>query len=122
MEEKREYVRKVFWTAEFKEFFDGLSEKVKAKFDYVLNVITIERVISTKFVKHLEGTDLYEMRVSVGNNEYRTILFTIDDSNIIQATKVILLNAFMKKSTKDYKRQIKIAENILRRLNDENED
>lgn len=85
MEENKEYIRKVFWTDEFKEFFDGLSDKVKAKFDYVLNVITIERVISTKFVKHLEGTDLYEMRVSVGNNEYRTILFSIDNSNIIQA-------------------------------------
>ena len=35
------------------------------------------KVVSTKFVKKLEGTDFYGMRISVGN-EYRVILFTID--------------------------------------------
>ena len=43
-----------------------------------------------KFVKHLEKTDLYEMRVSVGTNEYRTVLFAIDQENVIEAKNVIL--------------------------------
>lgn len=73
------------------------------------------KVVSTKFVKKLEGTDFYEMRISVGN-EYRVILFTIDSESFIEADEVLLLNGFMKKSTKDYKAQIQIAENILSEL------
>ena len=69
--------------------------------------------VSAKFIKHLENTELYEMRVSIGNNEYRTIMFTMDNPNVILATKIILLNAFMKKSTKDYKKQLRTAEKIL---------
>ena len=48
-------------------------------------------MLSTKFVKHLENTDLYEMRVSVSTNEYRTILFAVDDDNIILSKKILLL-------------------------------
>ena len=55
------------------------------------------------------------MRISVGN-EYRVILFTIDSESFIEADEVLLLNGFMKKSTKDYKAQIQIAENILSEL------
>ncbi len=36
------------------------------------------------------------MRVSVGSNEYRTVLFAIDNSNVILSTKIILLNGFLK--------------------------
>lgn len=67
-------------------------------------------------MKHLEGTDLYEMRVSVGHNEYRTILFAIDNQNVILSTRIILLNGFLKKATKDYQRQIEKAERILNSL------
>ena len=55
------------------------------------------------------------MRVSVGN-EYRVIIFTIDSDNFIEANEVLLLNGFMKKSTKDYKAHIKIAEKIINEL------
>jgi hypothetical protein len=56
------------------------------------------------------------MRVSVGTNEYRTMLFSINHENIIQATEVILLNEFLKKSSKDYDKQIKKATKILEDL------
>ena len=56
------------------------------------------------------------MRVSIGTNEYRSVLFAIDHDNIIESTRIILLNAFVKKSTKDYKREIDKAENILNKL------
>lgn len=56
------------------------------------------------------------MRVSVGTNEYRTILFTMDSNNVINATKIVLLNGFLKKSTKDYKKQVAIAQKILKGL------
>lgn len=72
--------------------------------------------VPTKFVKHLQNTDLYEMRVSIGTNEYRTVLFAMDNSNFIEATKIILLNGFLKKSEKDYRKQIDIARKILDNL------
>ena len=72
--------------------------------------------IPAKFIKHLQNTDLYEMRVSVGTNEYRTVLFAIDNKNVIQSTQIILLNAFLKKSNKDYKKQIEKANKILNDL------
>lgn len=79
-------------------------------------MITTIYDVSTKFVKHLENTDLYEMRVSVGNNEYRTILFAVDKSNIIELTKIVLLNGFLKKSTKEYRKQIELVQSILKKL------
>lgn len=59
------------------------------------------------------------MRVSVGTNEYRTVLFAVNNSNIVLATKILVLNAFMKKSTKDYNRQIEKATKILEGFKDD---
>ena len=81
-----------------------------------MNVIATVHNVSAKFIKHLEKTDLYEMRVSIGTNEYRTVIFAVDDDNFIEAKNVILLNGFLKKSNKDYRKQIEIAEAILRKL------
>ena len=78
-----------------------------------MNVIATLYNVSTKFVKHLENTDLYEMRVSVGTNEYRTVLFAIDHDNFIEARNIILLTGFLKKDKKDYKKQIDKAISIL---------
>ena len=102
-------------TNEFDEFYNSVGQKVQEKIDYALSLKSQIKVVSTKFVKKLEGTDFYEMRISVGN-EYRVILFTIDSESFIEADEVLLLNGFMKKSTKDYKAQIQIAENILSEL------
>lgn len=109
-------IREIFKTPEFDEFYDSLPQKVKDKFEYVLLVTQRVYNISTKFVKHIENTDLYEMRVSVGSNEYRSVLFAVDHSNVIEAKRIILLNGFLKKSSKDYKKQVEIAIKILTRL------
>ncbi len=108
-------MRELIFSEEFEEFYYKQQDKVQRKFDYVLSIVREVEVISTKFVKHLENTDLYEMRISVGPNEYRTILLGIDHDNIIESTRILLLNAFMKKSTNDYKRQIEKALKILER-------
>lgn len=81
-----------------------------------MNVVATIYNVSTKFVKHLENTDLYELRISVGSNEYRTVLFAIDHDNFIEAHKVILLNGFLKKDSKDYRKQIEKAISILNNL------
>lgn len=109
-------IRTVFYTDEFKEFYDSLDEKARKKIDYIILLIKDFRLIHTDFIKKLINTNLYEMRVSIGTNEYRSILFSIDHSNIIEAGQVVILNGFLKKSTKDYDKQIKKAEKILNNL------
>lgn len=102
-------------TEEFDEFYNSLPANVQNKIKYALNIIANMKVINTRLVKKLVGTDFYELRISI-NNEYRVILFTIDNDSFIEAKYILLLNGFIKKSTKDYKREIQIAENILNRL------
>lgn len=83
VEDTSQYVRTIFKIPQFEAFFSSLPPKVQVKMDYVMNVIATVYNVSTKFVKHLDNTDLYEMRVSVGTNEYRTVLFAIDHENVI---------------------------------------
>lgn len=111
-----QYVRTILRTPEFMEFYNSLSPKVQTKFQYVMNVIASVYNVSTKFVKHLEKTDLYEMRVTIGTNEYRTVLFAIDHDNFIEAKNIILLNGFLKKDNKNYRKQIEIATAILNNI------
>ena len=106
-------MRVLIQTEEFLAYYNDLPENIKCKFDHAMNVLRDVVVPNSKFVKRLVDTDFYELRVSVATNEYRTIIFAIDNENIVNATQILLLNAFLKKSTKDYKKQIKIAENIL---------
>lgn len=114
--ENKKDIRIIYKSQEFELFYEGLSDMVKVKFEHVFNVIQTVYTLPTKFVKRLVNTDLYELRVSVGTNEYRTVLFAIDHNNIIEATRIILLNGFLKKSEKDYRKQINIAEKILKNL------
>ena len=102
IETKTTDIRTIYKTEEFEEFYNDLNARVKDKFEYTFELVQTVYALPVKYIKHLDGTDLYEMRVSVGSNEYRTVLFAIDNSNVILATKIILLNGFLKKSTKDY--------------------
>jgi phage-related protein len=108
-------MRKITRTSQFDEFYSSLPTKVQAKVDYALNVMAEITVVSTKLVKRLVDTDFYELRISMGN-EYRVILFTIDHENLIESTQILLLNGFVKKSTKDYRKQIDIADKIIKTL------
>ena len=107
-------MRNIIYTEEFGEFYNSLPGRAQTKLLYALNILATLRVVSTKLVKKLVGSDFYELRVSVGN-EYRVIMFSVDNENIIEATCVILLNGFMKKSTKDYGNEINKAMDILKK-------
>ena len=100
--------RIMYRTTAFDSFYNSLNNRAKNKVDYVFEHIRTEKNVSTKFVKNLTNTDFYEMRISV-DNEYRVILFAIDDDNFINANEIVLLNGFVKKSTADYEKQITIA-------------
>lgn len=99
----------------FDEFFNSLPINVQKKLKYAMNIIAEVKVVSSKLVKKLVNTDFYELRISI-NNEYRIILFTIDHESFIESTQIILLNGFVKKSSKDYKKEIERAKQILNNL------
>ncbi len=63
-DKKENNIRELYFSEEFTEFYNMLQDKVKAKFEHTMDIIRTEYVLSTKFVKHLENTGLYEMRVS----------------------------------------------------------
>ena len=108
---------KVDFTDEVLEFMENAEPNVKNKIEYVLDVLITQTVINTKIAKKLMNTDLYEIRIQV-NNEYRILCFTIDHENITQAKHILFLNAFLKKSTKDYDKEIKKALKILNKWTD----
>lgn len=108
-------MRTMIRSTEFDEFYNSLPQSVQSKVKYAMNVLAEIKVVNTKLVKKLVDTDFYELRISVGN-EYRVILFTIDHENLIEATQILLLNGFIKKSTKDYKKEIDKALQILNNL------
>ena len=92
-----------------------MSDQIRKKYDYVLQIIKSQYVVSSKIVKSLDNTDFYELRISVSSNEYRTILLAVNHDNFIQSKNVLLLNSFLKKDTKQYKAEIKKAESIVKR-------
>ena len=53
-----------------------------------------------KYLKNIEETDLYEIRVSFGNNIFRIFCFSDKDR------PVIILNGFQKKTQKKPKTEI----------------
>ena len=112
---EEENIRKVIFSEEFNAFYEELDTKVQEKFDYGLRLIKTQYVVNKKFVKHLENTDFYELRISISSDEYRTVLFAIDNDSFIQCKRVILLNSFIKKGTKQYKTEIKLAERLLKK-------
>lgn len=114
-EGKESFLREIYFTKEFEEFYGSQPVKVQEKFDYVINVMRRENILTEKFVKKLQNTELYEMRVSIGNNAYRSLFFAIDHDNATLSRRILLLNAFLKKSEKDYRKEIVKARNILER-------
>ena len=108
-------IRKIVLSDEFSAYYDSLSAKTKDKYAYAMQVMKTQNIVSKKFVKKILNTEFYEVRVSVGTNEYRTMLIATDSSNFIEATKVILLNSFLKKDSKQYKREIEKARTIIKR-------
>lgn len=105
----------IIFSDEFEDYYSMMSDQIRKKYDYVLQIIKSQYVVSSKIVKSLDNTDFYELRISVSSNEYRTILLAVDHDNFIQSKNVLLLNSFLKKDTKQYKAEIKKAESIVKR-------
>lgn len=105
-------MREIDITEECLEFIDKQSERVSLKFFQLIEVIGEIKVINANFLKKLQSTAFYELRVKAGN-EYRIVIFAIDHPNFTESTKAVCLWGFQKKATKDYKKAVKQAEKIL---------
>jgi hypothetical protein len=105
-------VREVLITPECLAFVEGQNERISTKFYQLIEVMTEIKVVHSNFVKKLVNTDFYELRIKAGN-EVRIIMFTIDHVNFNESNKVICLNGFIKKSTKDYKKAINQAKKLM---------
>lgn len=108
-------MRSIVRSTEFDAFYQTLPAGAQQKVLYARSVITEIRIVSAKLVKKLVGTDFYELRISV-DNEYRVILLAVDHNSFIEAEQILLLNGFMKKSTKEYKKELAKAHRILNNL------
>lgn len=109
-------VRTIHVTDEFDSFYESLDLKVRKKVDYVLMYIRNSKLLKADVVKKLVNTEFYELRVEMGTNAYRVIIFSVNHDNIQEATEILLLNGFLKKSTKDYKKQIERAVRIMNKF------
>ncbi len=112
-------IRETFHSEEYDKYYNSLDIKIKIKYDYVESIIKTQYVVNRKFVKNLEGTEFYEARISIGTNEYRTIIFAIDAQSFIESKEVLFLNSFLKKDTKQYKVEIEIARQIMNKYTEE---
>lgn len=113
MEEDNKVIRKVILSDEFSNYYNNLNTKTQDKYAYSIQLIKTIKVVSEKFVKKIQNTEFYEVRVSIGTNEYRTMLIATDNVNFVEAKRVILLNSFLKKDSKQYRREIEKARTIL---------
>jgi len=105
-------MREILITPECLEFIDNQNDRISTKFYQIIEVIGEVKVVHSNFVKKLKNTVFYELRIKAGD-EIRIIMFTIDHSNFTECTKVVCLNGFQKKSTKDYVKEVKKAKKIL---------
>ncbi|MBT0572070.1 addiction module toxin RelE [Riemerella anatipestifer] len=105
-------MRKIYRTDEFNLFFETADQRLREKIVYISEIIATQTIINTKIAKRLVNTDLYEIRIKT-DNEYRILTFTMDNKDINQCKKLIFINAFKKKDTKDYNKHIKVAIKIL---------
>jgi hypothetical protein len=106
-------MREILITPECLKFIGNQDKRVSIKFFQLVEVIEEVKIVNTNLIKKLINTDFYELRIKAGN-EIRIIIFAIDYSNFSECTKAICLNGFQKKSTKDYKKAIRQAEELLK--------
>jgi phage-related protein len=93
----------IFYGDYFWEFFYKQSRKVKDKITWTIGILKYLEVIPEKYLKHIEETDLYEIRVGFGNNIFRIFCFFDKDKLIV------VLNGFQKKTQKTPKNEIERA-------------
>ncbi len=97
----------IFFGGNVIEFYKSQDSKVQLKIKYVLDLVRFERQVPIKFFKKLESANgIYEVRVITSQKSIWILFF--QDEGIL----VVLTNAFVKKTQKTPKNEIKNAENL----------
>ena len=97
--------RKIIFHKEyFLDFYRTLEDKVKAKIQYVFELIKQVDRVPEKFLAPISGSDgLFEIRIEYQSNIYR-VFCCFDEGRI-----VVLFNGFQKKTQKTPKEEIERA-------------
>jgi len=98
--------RVIIYGEDYWDFYNKQNQKVKEKINWTIGIVRDFEIIPEKYFKHIEATELYEIRVSSGNNIFRIICF------FDQGSLVIILNGFQKKSRKTPKKEIEKAQKL----------
>ncbi|MCL1868262.1 MAG: type II toxin-antitoxin system RelE/ParE family toxin [Paludibacter sp.] len=112
---ENEEIRTVLKTKEFDLYFASLDLRTRGKYDYAIQLMQTQKVVSENFLKKVQNTEFYEVCIYTGVNEHRIMFMAINNPNFMQATKVILLNSFLKKDKKRYLKEIEKARVIIKR-------
>ena len=108
-------MRTVYISEECQEYLDkSSSERVRKKFQYMLEILVNQKIVHSSFVEKLVNTEYYELKIRA-ENQVRVIIFTIDSQDFNQSTEVILLNAFLKRTNKDYRKAVEVANKLLKK-------
>ena len=88
------------------DFYKAQDLKIQEKIEYVLDLVRFESNVPVKFFKKLENTEgIYEVRVITYQKSIRILCF-------LDGGTLVVLNAFIKKTQKTPKKEIKIAERL----------
>ena len=94
----------IFHKEYFFDFYRTLDDKVKAKIQYVFELIKQVDRVPEKFLAPISGSDgLFEIRIEYQSNIYR-VFCCFDEGRI-----VVLFNGFQKKTQKTPKEEIERA-------------
>jgi phage-related protein len=97
----------IFFGDKVIDFYKSQDSKIQLKIEYVLDLVRFERQVPIKFFKKLESTiGIYEVRVITSQKSIRILCFQDE------GTLVVLTNAFVKKTQKTPKNEIKLAEHL----------
>jgi phage-related protein len=87
------------------DFLEALSDKQTEKVSWTLRAVRDLHNVPTQYLKKLKSTDdIWEVRITLGNNTFRLLGF-YDGSNLL-----ILTSGFAKKTNKVPRREIETAE------------
>ena len=93
----------IIYADEFYEFYNRQDPKVRQKINWTIGLVENLQIIPECYFKHIESTNLYEIRIIFGGNKYR--IFCFFDSG----SEIIILNGFQKKTRLTPKNEIEKA-------------
>ena len=82
-------MREIDITEDCLNFIDQQEEKTKLKIFYLIEIIGEIKIVNSNFLKKLQSTQFYELRVKTGK-EIRIIIFAVDHLNFAECKKAVM--------------------------------